>query len=169
MTLRARFRKASSSFRCQSSPPVKRRTSAQTSLSRSPFTESSAFMGSNGRPRAPSATIWLYYWIYGKEIALSTTPQKRALKKYRKRLSQRGMARFEVLGIDGDRDLIRSLARRLAGGDPDSARIRATVRSTISGEPSKKGGILDALRRSPLVGADLDLKRPATLDRKVDL
>lgn len=100
---------------------------------------------------------------------MSTTPQKRALKNYRKRLNQRGMARFEVLGLDGDRDLIRSLARRLAGGDPDSAQIRATVRRTISAEPSKKGGILNALRRSPLVGADLDLKRPATSGRKVDL
>jgi hypothetical protein len=100
---------------------------------------------------------------------LSTTSQKRALKNYRKRLNQRGLARFEVLGLDGDRDLIRSLARRLAGGDPDSARIRATVLRTISAESAKNGGILDALRRSPLVGADLDLERPVTLARKVDL
>jgi hypothetical protein len=28
-----------------------------------------------------------------------------------------------------------------------------------AGEPPKKGGILAALRRSPLVGADLDLAR----------
>jgi hypothetical protein len=90
---------------------------------------------------------------------MSTTPQKRALKRYRKRLNQRGMARFEVLGLDADRQLIRSLARRLAG-DADSARIRATVRLTIAGEQPKKGGILNALRRSPLVCANLDLNRP---------
>ena len=100
---------------------------------------------------------------------MSTTPQKRALSNYRKRLSQRGLARFEVLGLDGDRDLIRSLAKRLADDGSDSARIRATVRRTISGEPLKKGGILNALRRSPLVGADLDLKRPVTQGRKVEL
>ena len=100
---------------------------------------------------------------------MKSTPQKRALNNYRKRLSQRGMARFEVLGLDGDRDLIRSLAKRLAGDGSDSARIRATVRRTISGEPPQKGGILNALRRSPLVGADLDLKRPVTTGRKVDL
>ena len=100
---------------------------------------------------------------------MKTTPQKRALNRYRKRLSQRGMARFEVLGLDADRELIRSLARRLAGDGPDTARIRATVRLTISGEPSKKGGILSALRRSPLVGADLDLNRPPTPGRRVDL
>jgi hypothetical protein len=79
------------------------------------------------------------------------------------------MARFEVLGLDADRDLIRSLARRLAGDASDSARIRATLRLTISGEQPKKGGILQALRRSPLVGADLDLTRPLTPDRRVDL
>ena len=104
-----------------------------------------------------------------EESAMSTTPQKRALNRYRKRLGQRGMARFEVLGLDADRELIRSLAKRLAGNGPDSARIRDTVRLTISGEQSKKGGILNALRRSPLVGADLDLNRPSTPGRRVDL
>jgi hypothetical protein len=100
---------------------------------------------------------------------MSTTPQKRALDNYRKRLTQRGMARFEVLGLDADRELIRSLARRLAGAGPDSARIRAAVRFTVSGEQPKKGGILNALRRSPLVGAHLDLNRPAPPGRRVDL
>lgn len=100
---------------------------------------------------------------------MNATPQKRALNRYRKRLKQQGMARFEVLGLDADRELIRALARRLAGDDPDSARIRATVRHTIAGEQSIKGGILNALRRSPLVGADLDLSRPPASGRRVEL
>lgn len=100
---------------------------------------------------------------------MSTTPQKRALSRYRKRLSQRGMARFEVLAPSADRQLIRSLAKRLAADGPDAARIRATVRNSISGEQSNNGGILDALRRSPLVGADLDLSRPRTPGRRIDL
>jgi hypothetical protein len=100
---------------------------------------------------------------------MSITPQKRVLKNYRKRLARRGMARFEILGLDADRELIRSLARRLAAGGADSAQIRATVRRSISGEPPKKGGILSALRQSPLVGADLDLHRPAESARRVDL
>ena len=93
---------------------------------------------------------------------MSNTSQKRAIKNYRKRLNQRGMARFEVIGLNADRELIRSLAKRLAEDSPDSARIRATVRHTISGEPPNKGGILNALRRSPLVGAELNLNRPVT-------
>ena len=63
----------------------------------------------------------------------------------------------------------RSLAKRLADDSQDSARIRAEVRRTISGEPPNKGAILSALRRSPLVGAELNLERPVTADRKVDL
>jgi len=78
------------------------------------------------------------------------------------------MARFEVLGLDADRDLIRTLARRLADESPDSAQIRATVRHTISGQEPRKGGILSALRRSPLVGADLNLPRREKAGRKVD-
>ena len=73
---------------------------------------------------------------------MSATPQKHALKCYRRRLHQRGMARFEVLGLDADRELIRSRAKRLAANGPDSSRIRASVRLTISGKQPKKGSIL---------------------------
>ena len=64
---------------------------------------------------------------------MSNTSQKRAIKNYRNRLHKRGMARFEVLGLDADRDLIRSLARRLAEDGPDAARLRSAVRQTIGG------------------------------------
>jgi hypothetical protein len=79
------------------------------------------------------------------------------------------MARFEVLGLDAYRELIRSLARKLSCNGPDTARIRDAVRLSIAGEQPKKGGVLAALRRSPLVGAGLDLKRPETPGRKVEL
>jgi hypothetical protein len=100
---------------------------------------------------------------------VSNPSQKRALKNYRKRLDARGVARFEVLGLDADRALIRSLAKRLAENGADATRIRATVRRTISDQPPKKGGILAALRRSPLVGADIDIGRSFTHGRKVDV
>ena len=86
--------------------------------------------------------------------------QKRAVQNYRSRLSERGLARFEVLGRDTDRDLIRALARRLAEDGADASRLRAMVGQAVSGDTPGKGGILAALRRSPLVGADLDLARP---------
>ena len=100
---------------------------------------------------------------------MSDTAQGRALKAYRKRLGDRGIARFEVLGRDVDRAVIRALARRLADGGPGAARARNLVQQAIADEPDRKGGILAALRSSPLVGAELDLTRPKTRSRKVDL
>jgi hypothetical protein len=99
---------------------------------------------------------------------MGSTSQMRALKNYRRRLNQRGMARFEVLGLSTDRELIRSLARKLAEPDPEAAKIRASLRQA-SAASAGKGGILAALRRSPLVGADLNLVRPRTNGRRVDL
>src|SRR6202047_2729500 len=100
---------------------------------------------------------------------MSNTAQKRAVRNYRSRLSERGLARFEVLGLTADRDLIRSLARRLAEDGPEASQLRIAVSQTIAGEPPEKGGILAALRRSPLVGADLDLTRPREEGRKVEI
>jgi hypothetical protein len=97
------------------------------------------------------------------------TAQKRALRNYRSRLTKRGIARFEVLGLDADRDLIRSVARRLAEDGADSARIRAAIGRMICGDPPKRGGVLEALLRSPLIGADLEFERPGESGRKVDL
>ena len=97
------------------------------------------------------------------------TSQKRAIQNYRSRLSERGMARFEVLARDADRDLIRSLARRLAEDSPEASRLRAAVSQNMGGEPPRKGGILAALRRSPLVGADLDLVRVREEGRDVEI
>ena len=109
---------------------------------------------------------WLYYWK--DQEAIISKAQRRAIQNYRLRLSERGLSRFEVLGRDADRDLIRSLARRLAEDGPEASQLRAAVSQTIAGEPPKKGGILAALRRSPMVGADLDLSRQHEEGRKVD-
>lgn len=67
--------------------------------------------------------------------------QTRAMQKYRSRLGDRGLARFEVLGRDSDRSLIRSLARRLAEDGPEAANLRAFVSETLAGEPPKKEGL----------------------------
>lgn len=100
---------------------------------------------------------------------MTDSSQKRALSNYRRRLGERGMARFEVLGLDVDRELIRSLARRLAENDAEANRMRREFSRSVVGEPPRRGGILAALRRSPLVGADLDFTREATTGRAVDL
>jgi hypothetical protein len=79
------------------------------------------------------------------------------------------LARFEVLGLDADRGLIRSVAKRLAQNDPEANRIRMELVRMVSGAPKQYGGILAALRRSPLVGAELKIERPFDNGRKVEL
>lgn len=102
-------------------------------------------------------------------VLVSKTSQRRAIDRYRERLAERGMARFEVLGRKTDRELIRSLAKCLAEEGPESDRLRVSIRRSIEGEAPRKGGILRALRRSPLVGADVIPPRPFETGRKVDL
>jgi hypothetical protein len=100
---------------------------------------------------------------------MTKTSQRRAIDNYRTRLTERGMNRFEVIGRDADRELVRSVARRLAEGGPEADRLRAAVNRAISSEPQKKGGILKALLASPLIGSELDLTRPREDGRKVDI
>jgi hypothetical protein len=107
--------------------------------------------------------------ILSRSSTIPISAQKKALRNYRQRLESRGMARFEVLGRDHDRELIRAVARRLSRDDPDARRIRATLERTLAGATPPQGGILAALRRSPLVGEDLDLGRSVNHGRQVDL
>lgn len=100
---------------------------------------------------------------------MSNSAQKRAIENYRSRLTEQGIVRFELQALETDRDLIRALARKLIDEGPEAGNIRRTVQQAVFGEPRKPGGILAALRRSPLVGADLDLIRPREEGRKVDL
>ena len=100
---------------------------------------------------------------------MNQTSRRHAVQRYRERLAQRGMVRFEVVGRESDRELIRSLARRLAENDAKAQRLRATVSQGIAGEPPRKGGILEALRRSPLVGADAIAPRPFESGREIEL
>jgi hypothetical protein len=57
----------------------------------------------------------------------------------------------------------------LAEDGPEASHLRATMHRSIAGEVPKKGGILAALRRSPLVGADLDVTRPREKGRNVEI
>ena len=98
---------------------------------------------------------------------MGSTAQAQALKNYRKRLTKRGMARFEVLGLATDRELVRALAKRLAEDSPEAIEIRAALSEKIAPDTRKKGGILEMLRSWPV--ADLNLKRPFVKPRKIDL
>lgn len=101
---------------------------------------------------------------------MPSNSQRRAIEAHRRRLAERGLGRFEVRGLEADKDLIRGLARRLAADDPDAGVLQADLRRRLGeGEPPRVGGILAALRRSPLLDADLDLSREETPGRDAGL
>lgn len=74
--------------------------------------------------------------------------QKRAILNYWRHFGERGVARFEVLGRDANRDLIRSIARRFAEDTPEASELRATMSKSIAVEPPKKATLATYLRRA---------------------
>jgi hypothetical protein len=100
---------------------------------------------------------------------MATPAQKRAVRNYRAGLAERGLSRFEVVARDEDRELIRKLAKQLAEDGPEAEMIRRAVSAPAHKHIPKKGGIIEALRRSPLVGAGVEFERYRGPWRKVDL
>jgi hypothetical protein len=101
------------------------------------------------------------------------TSQKRAVANHRRRLAERGMARYEVRGLAQDKALVRKFAKRLAENSADTERLRQEIARELAREVSPQfltgRDIWEALRRSPLVGADLNLEREVVSPREVDL
>ena len=77
--------------------------------------------------------------------------------------------RFEVVAREGDRELVRALAKKLAEGAPETAQIRAAFSGASEKYVPKKGGIIDELLRSPLTGSGVQFKRYRGPWRKVDV
>lgn len=100
---------------------------------------------------------------------MKESPQKRAVRNYRKRLRERGLMRFEVKGRPVDRELLRALAIKLAANDAAAAELRANIETVLPDRARRTGGILAALRQSPLVGANLTFEREKSEGRTVDL
>jgi hypothetical protein len=101
---------------------------------------------------------------------MPSNSQKRAIEAYRRRSAERGLGRFEVRGLEADKELIRGIARRLAADSPEAEALRADLaRRVAGGKTPHAGRILAALRRSPLVGADFDFSREGTRGRDVGL
>ncbi len=101
---------------------------------------------------------------------MSSNAQKRANEVHRQRLIERGFARFEVRGLGADKDLIRNIARCLATNDERAGELRRDLARSVGGDKSAQtGGVLAALRRSPLVGAELNFERDDTPGRDVGL
>jgi hypothetical protein len=57
-----------------------------------------------------------------------------------------------------------SVQKRLLANSRKRQSTSRTSQHAVAGKPTKKGGILRALRRSPLVGANLNLDRSRDTD-----
>ena len=79
---------------------------------------------------------------------MGNAAQTRATRNYRARLTQRGFTRFEIMALETDRDLIRSLAKRLAEEGPEAEQVRSVVQTVITGEPPEARR--HSLRAAPL-------------------
>jgi hypothetical protein len=96
--------------------------------------------------------------------------QKRAVANHRRRLGELGIARYEVRGLEQDKQLVRQFAKRLAANDAEAERLREAITQEVAPRQFLTGKeIWEALRRSPLVGADLDLEREVVRPREIDL
>lgn len=100
---------------------------------------------------------------------MAAESQRRAVEGYRQRLRDRGLCRFEVLGLETDRELLRSLARRLGENDAAAGRLRAELARIDRGEGSGKGGVLAALLRAPRIHNEVETTREWAELRDVDL
>ena len=94
--------------------------------------------------------------------------QKKAIATHRRRLGERGLARYEVRGLAQDKDLVRELAKKLSSDDAEAARLRREITKAVAPKATR-GGVWRALRSSPAVGAGLDLTREVVPERDVDL
>ena len=63
---------------------------------------------------------------------MNNAAQQRANKNYCARLAERGVRRFEVMALEIDRDLLRTLARRLAEDGPEADRARAPIEELVA-------------------------------------
>ena len=53
--------------------------------------------------------------------------QIRANQSYRQRLARKGVTRFEIMALESDRALLRSLAKRLAENDANAQELLSLI------------------------------------------
>lgn len=100
---------------------------------------------------------------------MSDSAQKRAIENYRSRLTKRGIARFEIQALDADRELIRTLARKLTAEGPEAGLLRRTIQQAVAGSRQKRAVYLPRCAAHRWSAPILTSAGRAKRGRKVDL
>jgi hypothetical protein len=111
--------------------------------------------------------FWIYFQnIIQPEFDMGSPAQNKALKTYRQKIE---LVRFEVMTPESDRNILREVAISLTKGGTNADKIRGSLKDALSDQSETKGSIYLALRRSPLVGSELKLKRSRSEGRKIKI
>ena len=104
------------------------------------------------------------------EQAKSTNRTKGRVARHRTRVAASGSKRVEVTVPSRDAALVKAIAGALRSGGEDAKRIRDSLQPIVSSSKAKTGSELVAFfRRSPLVGADLQVERDESTGRSAEL
>ncbi len=84
---------------------------------------------------------------------MATISRQCRVARYHRRLAVHGLVRFEVIGRKSDRDLIRTLAKRLAGNNAAATDARAVMTQVLGDDsvPERLSGPNDSGSSSPRV------------------
>jgi len=85
---------------------------------------------------------------------MAASAQAKASQKYRKRLEEKGMMRFEVVGRITDKVLLRALAAEIAKGSEQSEKLRRELVKAVNPE---NNSVLSVFDRPELRGLDLQV------------
>lgn len=99
---------------------------------------------------------------------MSNAAQKIANQNYRKRLSSKGVSRWEVQGLENDKDISRALLKALAKNDNAANEFRQKIQDFVGVKERTGSDLVAALRKAALGGVDLDIIRENDGFRKVD-
>ena len=100
----------------------------------------------------------------------STNRAKGRVARHRTRVAASGSKRVEVTVPSCDAALVKAIAGALRSGGEDAKRIRDSLQPIVSSSKAKTGSELVAFfRRSPLVGADLQVERDESTGRSAEL
>lgn len=92
---------------------------------------------------------------------MTSNAQKKANKTYRNRLKANGYATYSITGLVADKELVKSLVKRLSTNDNQALELREKVKEQLADKTDEKqiGGFLELLRNAPEGIRDLDLTR----------